>query len=174
MKLDKFIPDIYKKNILEVDYKKLKVKGIKCILFDLDNTLAIIDENKVDKEIQKLLTELKEDFQIIIISNNFRKRIRPICDMINIDFISFAMKPYSRSFNKVLKKYNYNKNQMCLIGDQLITDILGGNLYGITSILVDPLSIKDLKITKVNRFLESIILKKLSNQNKLKRGTYYG
>ena len=35
-----FYPDIYAKNIFEIDYEKLKNKGIKCLVFDLDNTLV--------------------------------------------------------------------------------------------------------------------------------------
>lgn len=173
MSLENFVPNVYKKNVLDINYKKLKSKGIKCIMFDLDNTLAIVDCNLVSKEITELLKKLQKDFKIIIVSNNFKKRIKYICDIIKVDFISFSMKPLSIGFKKVKKKYKYSNEEICMIGDQLMSDILGGNCFGIMTILVEPLSNKDLKITKFNRILEKNIFKKLENKNILKRGIYY-
>ena len=60
---------------------------------------------------------------------------------------------------EIKNKFNYKKEQMCMIGDQLMTDILGANRYGIYTILVDPLGKKDLKVTSINRFFEKKILK---------------
>ena len=67
MNLDKFIPTIYKKNVLNIDYIKLKKDGIKCILFDLDNTLINVKENFFDKKTEKLLMKLYKDFKLIIV-----------------------------------------------------------------------------------------------------------
>jgi len=172
MYLEKFIPTSYKKNVLDIDYKKLKSKGIKYILFDLDNTLASVKDNCFPKEIEKLLVKLSKDFKLIVVSNNFKRRIKPICDIIDIDFISFAMKPFTLKLNKKLTKYNISKEKTCIIGDQLISDILVGNKLETMTILVDPLS-TDLKVTKFNRYLEKQILKKLKLRNALERGNYY-
>lgn len=173
MFLRKFIPDEYKKSILDINYKNLKTKGIKCLLLDLDNTLAVVDKKEFDPLIKEKLKELKKDFKIFIVSNNFRFRIKHFCDMIDADFISFSMKPLSKGFRQIERRYRYKKSEICMIGDQLISDILGGNRFGITTILVDPLSKKDLKITKINRILEKIILKKLEYKGQLERGSYY-
>lgn len=173
MNLNKFVPKIYKKSVLDIDYKKLKEQGIKYLIFDLDNTLAVIDENKVSVKIRELIKKLKKDFKIIVLSNNFKYRIKPICDMIDVTFISFSMKPFSKGLKKVLKMYCLEKKDACIIGDQLVTDILGGNKFGIMTILVDPLSEKDLRITKINRFIERKIIKKINNKNVLERGCYY-
>ena len=173
MNLNKFIPKIYKKSVLDINYKKLKQKGIKCLIFDLDNTLAVIDENKVSIKIEELIKKIKKDFKVIVLSNNFRYRIKPICDMIDVAFIRFSMKPFSIGLKKVLKMYNLEKQNVCIIGDQLVTDILCGNKFGIMTILVDPLSTKDLRITKINRIIEKKIIKKINNKNILERGCYY-
>lgn len=173
MWLNKFIPTAYKESVLDINYKFLRNKGIKCILFDLDNTLALVDHNTVSLEIKELLKKLADDFKIIVISNNFKRRIKYICDTIEVDYISFAMKPSSKGFKKIQRKYGYRQEEICIIGDQLISDILGGNRFGIKTILVEPLSSKELKITKINRVLEKIILKKMESRNILKRGSYY-
>ena len=62
---------------------------------------------------------------------------------------------------------------MCIVGDQLVTDILAGNRFKVYTVLVDPLGEKDLKITSLNRYLENKILKKTARQGTLERGKYY-
>ena len=171
--MDSYIPNIYKKNIFDINYPMLKQKGIRCLIFDLDNTLLLIDKDTVDDRTLALLKKITNDFIVVVLSNNFKKRISKFCEPINIDFISFALKPFPISFNKIRKKYSLNKEEMCIIGDQIMTDILGGNKYGITTILTDPLGEKDLKVTSVNRYLEKKKLKKLAKLNLLERGKYY-
>lgn len=70
-----FKPDIYKKNIFDIDYSKLKKEGIKCLIFDLDNTLGLIDEKKCPSEVKKLIKKLKKDFTVFISSNNTKKEL---------------------------------------------------------------------------------------------------
>ena len=62
---------------------------------------------------------------------------------------------------------------MCIIGDQIITDVLGGNRIGIFTILIEPLESKELKITSINRFLERKIIQKMENLGKFKKGVFY-
>ena len=173
--MNKYIPKIYKKSILDINYNALKEKGIKCILFDLDNTLLEVYKASPKKEFCYLIKKLKKLFRIIVISNNSSsKRVSKVAIELGVDYIKFAMKPFSRGFRKVRKKYKYEKSEMCLIGDQLMTDIMGGNKYGIYTILVDPLAEKELKVTGINRFFERRALKKLAKNNLFKRGEYYG
>ena len=152
--MDNYIPDMYKKSVFDIDYSKLKSIGIKCLVFDLDNTLALIDEEKISPLIKEKLQRLKKDFKIAIISNNTKKRIMKFCDAFDTFFVPFAMKPLGNGFKKVIKKYSLTKKEICIIGDQLMTDVWGGKRFGIYTILVDPLGEKDLKITTLNRFFE--------------------
>lgn len=171
--MKKYIPSMYKKSIFDINYDKLKSIGIKCLIFDLDNTIALIDTKLIPEEVKTLFIKLKKDFNIVIISNNTKNRISMFCDPIDITFVSFALKPLTFGFRKIKNKFNYKKEQMCMIGDQLMTDILGANRYGIHTILVDPLGKKDLKVTSINRFFEKKILKKLTKTGELERGKYY-
>ena len=72
-----------------------------------------------------------------------------------------------------VKQYHYKKTEVCIIGDQLFTDILGGNKAGIITCLVDPLSTKDFIFTKIFRTLEHFTFKKLEKNNILTKGVYY-
>ncbi len=173
--MKKYIPKMYKKSIQDIDYEKLKEQNIKCLMFDLDNTLLKVHKSIPKKETFDLIKKLKKDFKVIIISNNTsKKRLKTAADYLKVDYIKFAMKPFSRGFRKVRSMYNFSKSEMCLIGDQLMTDVLGGNRYGIYTILVDPLSNDELKVTGVNRFFENRKLKKLGKSNLFKKGEYYG
>ena len=172
--MNKYIPKTYKRNILDIDYEKLKKNNIKCLIYDLDNTLLEVHKSIPKKEFCYLIKRLKKDFTILIISNNTsKKRLSKAAKELDVDYIRFAMKPFSRGFRKVTKKYNFAKEEICLIGDQIMTDIIGGNRYGIYTILVDPISNKELKVTGINRFFEKRILKKLAKNNLFKRGEYY-
>ena len=154
-----FRPDMYKKNIFEIDYKKLKKDGIKCLIFDLDNTLGLIEHEKCPEETRKLIKELEKDFLIFISSNNTQQRIDPYLEDLGIKGVAWSLKPSTRSLRKIRKNEKLKKDEMVMIGDQIVTDILAGKRYKIKTILVDPLGKKDLKITGLNRLIENKIVK---------------
>lgn len=171
--MKKLIPNSYYKSIYDINYDKLKKMGIKCLMFDLDNTLALIDEGVPPEKVLKLIKKLNKSFDTYILSNNTHERISKFCEPFAAEFVSFALKPLSRGFKKIAKKKKYQHDEMCVIGDQLMTDILGGNRFGCYTILVDPLSEKDLKWTTLNRFVENLCLKRLKKKQILERGKYY-
>lgn len=168
-----FIPKIYRKNIFDINFIKLKNDGIRCLIFDLDNTLGLISNNRCPDETRELIDKLKNDFIIVISSNNTKKRLLPYMDELKIDGIPWSMKPSIRGLSRIRKKYKLEKNEMCIIGDQMVTDVLAGNRYDIKTILVDPLGKKDLKITSLNRKVESRIIKHYKKKGLFERGKYY-
>lgn len=169
-----FRPNMYKKNIFEIDYNKLKKQGITCLIFDLDNTLGLIEHEKCPLKTKKLLKKLQKDFLILISSNNTKKRIAPYLKDLGIGGVAFSLKPSTKGLRKIKKHYNLNKKEMVMIGDQIVTDILSGNRYKIMTILVDPLGEKDLRITGLNRKIEARIIKYYKKRGMFERGKYYG
>jgi HAD superfamily phosphatase (TIGR01668 family) len=168
-----FVPNGYYKTVYDINYDKLKKKNIKCIMFDLDNTLALIDQGVPPSKVVKFIQKLNKDFDTYIISNNNKARIEKFCSHFDSTFVAFALKPMTKGFRTIQKLGKYKKEEMCMVGDQVMTDILGGNRFGCYTILVDPLGKKDLKITSFNRFLEKIVVKKLTKKGILERGKYY-
>ena len=83
--MDNFYPDMYQKSIYKINYKKLKRNGIKCLLFDLNNTLTSYEDDYPTEKLQEFIYELKKDFKIIIISNAKKDRIRPFKEKLNVD-----------------------------------------------------------------------------------------
>lgn len=164
-----FIPKIYQKDIFSINYKKLKKQGIKLLVFDLDNTIGKNCEKVCNKKTSDLINKLVNNFQIVVASNNNTKRVNKFCQTLNCDAFSWCFKPTSIGIKKIKNKYKISYSKMAIIGDQIVTDIFIGNRLGILTILVDPISEVDFKITGLNRKLEKVINKK----NGLKRGNYY-
>ena len=169
-----FKPKIYKKNIYEIDYDKLKDEGIKCLVFDLDNTLGLISNKSCPDSAKELVKKLQKDFKVVISSNNTKKRLKPYLEELGIEGVPWSLKPSRRGLRKIKAKYKLNKNEMCIIGDQIVTDVLAGNRYKIKTVLVDPLGKKDLKITALNRIIEERIVKYYGKKGIFERGKYYG
>ena len=130
--LKRFIPDIYQESIFTINYKKLKKNGIKCLLFDLDNTISPAKEVVFCEKTKKLFDKLKNDFKIILFSNNFPKRVSKFGNYYDLEIACISLKPFSFKYRYILKKHKLNKNEVACIGDQLLTDINGGNIRDIT------------------------------------------
>lgn len=167
------IPKMYQKSIYTINYQKLKQKKVKCLLFDLDNTCVGYHEKEPTEQLIKLFQKLEKlGFKIIIFSNATRKRLQPF-KKLNVICHPESKKPLSKNFNKILKEYNLKKEEVCIIGDQLYTDIIGGNRVGIITCLVDPLTNGDFILTKIFRTMEGINFNKMTKKGILTKGVYY-
>lgn len=167
------IPKMYQESIYTINYKKLKKKGITCLLFDLDNTCVGYHEKNPTKELKKLFKNLNQlGFRVIIFSNATKTRLVPFNNLEVVCHPS-SKKPLTHNFKKILKKYHYQKEEVCIIGDQLFTDIYGGNKVGIMTCLVNPLTKEDFILTRIFRTMEGRIFKKLNKKGILRKGEYY-
>lgn len=171
--MEKYLPDIYQEDIYKINYDKLKDLGIKCLLFDLDNTIVPFCEKVPRNGTKEFFEKLKnQGFKVVIFSNSPKMRLKTFKEELNIDIYGNARKPSMKNFNKLLKQYKYTENEVAIIGDQIMTDIIGGNKVGITTILIKPVG-KDPIWTKINRIRERRIMKKLRDNNLFKKGKYY-
>jgi len=172
--MNKYIPNMYSKNIYKINYKFLKKKKIKCLLFDLDNTIVPGHVKNAEQKTKDLFDKLKkEGFRVFIFSNSPAPRLKPFKDFLNVEVNSLSLKPFSFSFYKIIKLTGLKKEEIAIIGDQLLTDIIGGNKVGIFTILIDPITIKDQFFTKFNRKKENKILEELKEKNLFIKGKYY-
>ena len=167
------IPTMYQKSIYDINYNKLKDNGIKCLLFDLDNTCVGYHDNNPTKELKELFLNLTNmDFKVILFSNSPSK-ILNYFSTLDIELHPSSKKPFKKSFQGILEKYQYQAKEVYIIGDQLFTDILGANRVGINSCLVDPLTDDDLIFTKISRGGEALVYNEFARKKILKRGKYY-
>lgn len=161
----KCIPHEYHASIFEIPYKTLKEQGIKSLFFDLDNTIIGYDEVSLSNDHVKLIKELQKDFKVVIISNTSYKRVSIALKDIEIPYIWHAKKPLKCGFRKALKMVKSEKDEVIMVGDQLMTDVFGSTRYGIKAILVRSVKRKsDRKITQFNRKIEALVLKKIQKK----------
>lgn len=166
--LKHFLPDQHVKSIFDITPESLKEKGVKGIITDLDNTLVEWDRpNATPKLIEWFDNMRKNEILVTIVSNNNENRVKSFSDPLQIPFIFQARKPMSRAFNKALKQMGLRKEETVVIGDQLLTDVLGGNRSGFHTILVVPVAKTDGFVTKFNRKVERRILDWFRKQGKL-------
>lgn len=172
--MDLFRPDIYQKNIYSINYQALKNAGIKCLIFDLDNTIASREVVIPDSKIMELFYILEDmGFYLAILSNASKNRVAPFKERCNINSAYHSCKPLKRKYLKVMELYHVKDTEIACIGDQLFTDILGANRLQFTSILVNPINNNEFILTKVNRFFEGIVMKKLKRKGLFEKGVYY-
>ncbi|WLR56265.1 YqeG family HAD IIIA-type phosphatase [Mesobacillus subterraneus] len=157
--LKHFLPDQHVKSIFEITPESLKDKGVKGIITDLDNTLVEWDRLLATPKLIEWFDNMrKNEILVTIVSNNNEKRVKSFSDPLHIPFIFQARKPMSRAFHKAVKQMGLRKEETVVIGDQLLTDVLGGNRGGFHTILVVPVAQTDGFVTRFNRRVERRIL----------------
>lgn len=172
--INKYRPDMYYPSFNDINLDLLKDKGIKVILCDLDNTLVPNDvEYPSDIHFEFVKRVEANNFRFVIISNNKEKRVGKFANKLNVEYICDAKKPLKFVFNKVFKKYNVSPSEVVLIGDQIMTDVLGANRCDVTSILIDQIVTRDIFYTRINRIWENIVLKKMLKKQMFEKGSYY-
>ncbi|KIL53400.1 hypothetical protein KP77_03760 [Jeotgalibacillus alimentarius] len=161
-----FLPNEYVDSVFEITPAKLKEQGIKAIITDLDNTLVEWDRKNATPKLIAWLEEMqKEGILVTIVSNNNQLRVEAFSNPIGIPFIYHARKPMGRAFRRAIRDMNVNKDETVVIGDQLMTDVLGGNLNKLYTILVVPVAKTDGFFTKFNRVIEKRLLNFFKRKN---------
>lgn len=157
--LKQFLPNELVKSILDISPEELKARGVKGIITDLDNTLVEWDRPLATPPLIKWFDEIKKhNILVTIVSNNNEERVKAFSDPLEIPFIFRARKPFAVAFHRALSEMGIKKEEAVVIGDQLLTDVLGGNRSGFHTILVVPVAQTDGLWTKFNRLVERRIL----------------
>ncbi len=168
MSLSTYEPDLYVDSIYDLDFNKLKKAGINAYLFDLDNTLVVTDHPESPPELVQLFKTLEaKGIKILILSNNSKKRVAEFSEPLGLPYIGRAFKPFASCYKRALEMLGTSASETAMVGDQRMTDVRGGNLNGLYTILVKSISEKEAGTTKINRFFEGFVVKMLK-----KRGLY--
>jgi HAD superfamily phosphatase (TIGR01668 family) len=161
-------PDMVARSVFDVDLNQLKQKGISGLIMDMDNTLLGWDHNQVSKEIKRWVESAQaKGFAMCITSNGYESRVQQIAMSLGIPAVSGGIKPRKKPFRKALEILKLPPSQVAVIGDQLFTDVLGGNRMDLFTILINPVSQKELKSTQMVRKVESRMIKRLHKKGLL-------
>lgn len=154
-----FLPTFYVPNVRVVDSTICHQLEIQTLLLDIDNTLAVYGSQEPYLGIEKWLDGLRAGgINLIIVSNNRKRRVKKFAERLNLPYIANAKKPFPAVFLKTLRRFDCLPCNGAVVGDQLFTDVLGANLAGIRSILVTNITPESGPFFRLKRRLEKWIL----------------
>ncbi|MHB0999313.1 MAG: YqeG family HAD IIIA-type phosphatase [Armatimonadota bacterium] len=154
-------PGEFVESVTDINVSELKSSGIHALLVDLDNTLVPWQGYNVPSEIISWIKDVNDQgIKICLVSNTFTTgRLNKLSSMLNVEFAVHAQKPRRAGFREALELLKVEAHESVVIGDQIFTDILGGNRLGIHTILVSPMHKREFFGTKISRFFERILLR---------------
>lgn len=155
-----FYPTIYRRRITDITVKDLRALGAQGLLLDIDNTLTTHDNPVLDERVRAWLDEMqKAGFALTVVSNNRDERVRPFAEAIGLSFQARAAKPLSRGYREAARTMGLSPRQCVAVGDQIFTDILGANLAGMKSVLLEPIEFEtQQKFIVFKRRIERVLL----------------
>jgi HAD superfamily phosphatase (TIGR01668 family) len=154
-------PTDYQIKVEDIDLQKLIREGRKNLIIDIEGTI-------VPRKTWELLPEKlnwiqgarEKGFKIVLLSNTFfRKEARKISEAAGAPAIHAAFKPFPRSFRKSLRLLGGTASDSVMVGDQLFTDVLGGNIAGLYTIMVEPIAGEQKLSRKFMKWLEGLFFK---------------
>ena len=167
-KMKKLYPNIYLKKVEDITIETLIKNKIKLLILDVDNTLIDYYKN-LSENIIKWAKEMKgQGIKLYILSNtNNEQKVEKVAQTLQIPYKHFAMKPLKRGFKKIEKETQIQAENIAVVGDQIFTDVLGGNRSGMFTILVEPIdNKKDYWYTAWKRPIENKIKNKIKKETK--------
>jgi len=153
-------PSQMAKSVFHINYDTLWDDGVRGLIFDIDNTLAVFDTPKADDRTKALLKHLtKMGFSICFLSNNGKGRVIAFSEDFDYPHFWKSKKPRLLGLNKALDAMDMDASKVVIIGDQIFTDCFVGRRAGIYTILTRPIALRDEWQVKLKRMPERIVLK---------------
>lgn len=156
---------LYPKEMLnkveEITIQFIQQHKLKALILDVDNTLVDYNKNLSKEKIEWAKNLKGQGVKLYILSNtNKKEKVEKVSNALDIPYLLFAKKPFPKGFLKIQKEFDLKPEQIGVVGDQIFTDVIGGNICKMFTILVEPVDKKDLLITAWKRPIEEIIKQK--------------
>lgn len=166
--LKMFCPDFCFDSITSITVEWLRGQQIERIILDVDNTLLPRDEVQPSEHVLAWLASVRKvGVEIVLLSNNGGGRLQNISAAAQSEAVSWAAKPLPWGFKRALKKFDKQQGKVLVIGDQLLTDVLGAKRMGFKVLWVRSLQGNEFMVTKITRQIEKILVRKLNVQGLL-------
>lgn len=156
----KLLPHLFYPNIFAIDFEALWDQGIRGLIFDLDNTICSYSTPKPDEKTMCFFQNLRQKgFQVWLVSNNNRQRVELFNEELGLQILPQARKPLLGALRRAVKQMDLPLEKIALIGDQIYTDMLGGNRLGVFTVLVEPVEEKENWFFKLKRKMEIPVIR---------------
>ena len=132
-----FLPDLLTDRLTDLTPQLLRQRNVRLVMLDFDNTIVPYTTNTPTEEMERWLKQMAaSEFALCVVSNSRKNRVKIFCEKYGIECITHANKPFSKGIRRCLDRYGIPPQNALLVGDQIYTDTLGGNLCGVQTLLV--------------------------------------
>ena len=157
-----FKPNIKLKKITDIKVSVLNKYGINSLILDVDNTLSTHHGQVLTDGLEEWLDLMRENgIKMTVLSNSNSKRLEPFAKKIGLDYISLGLKPLPFGYWRALRRLKSKRKNTAIVGDQIFTDVLGGNLVGLTTVLLTPIKLETSLRFRSKRKMEALLIKLL-------------
>lgn len=153
-----FKPTYWLKNVLMIDENFLYENNVAAMVLDMDNTLSMHGDPAAEDGVMEWLDKMRGlGVKMRVVSNNNKKRVEPLAEKLGLPFTANGAKPLTFGVNRAVKAMGAKKSETLVIGDQIFTDVMAGNLAGIRTVLVEPFHLEKTWTFRLKRRIESLV-----------------
>lgn len=153
-----FKPTFWLKSVLDIDCDFIEKNNVDALILDMDNTLSMHGDPAAEEGVEEWLDSMRHlGVKMRVVSNNTVKRVAPLAKKLRLNFTAFGLKPLTFGVNRALREMGTDKERTLVVGDQIFTDVMAGNLAGIRTVLVEPFHLEDKWTFKLKRKAESVV-----------------
>ncbi len=162
--IERFFPDLIVDRVQDIDTDMLRVNSVKGLILDIDNTLVPQHMKEADKNAVKWVEHIKQcGFKVCIVSNASRKRVVRFNEKLKVYAVHRASKPGTKALLKAVRHMGIKPEETAMVGDQIFTDVYGGNRLNMFTILVKPIDRREFFFVKLKRLPEKLVHRRLQN-----------
>lgn len=153
-----FKPTFWLKNVLQIDREFLEKHGVSAMVLDMDNTLSMHGDPAAEDGVMEWLDKMRGlGIKMRVVSNNREKRVAPLAAVLGLEYTANGAKPLTFGVNRAVRDMGAKKSETLVIGDQIFTDVMAGNLAGIRTVLVEPFHLEKTWTFRLKRRIESLV-----------------
>ncbi len=157
-----FLPTLAVARVIDITPDLLRAVGVHGLILDVDNTLAEHGSPQPYHGTMEWLHRMSEaGIALVILSNNTQERVAPLARQYGIPFLSMCMKPLPFAYWRGAQLLGLSRKNMAVVGDQVFTDVLGANLSGMRSVLLEPIREEKSLSFRIRRRMEKRIRKRI-------------
>lgn len=151
--------------VTDITPELIRAMDADSILLDVDNTLALHGSQLPFPGTVEWAHRMRgAGIRIILISNNFRRRVEPFAKKYGLPFLSLSLKPFPAAYRRAVRTLGIRREDAVAVGDQIFTDVIGANLAGVKSLLLVPEEEEETLSFRIRRALEKPIRRKLAER----------
>jgi HAD superfamily phosphatase (TIGR01668 family) len=159
--VDTLRPDGHAASLADVAAERLWDVGLRGIILDLDNTCCPYHRPELAAGVAQWVAGARAlGFRVVLLSNNFSERVAAVGAQLGVPVVPNALKPLPFGFLRALRVLGTPRRRTVVIGDQVFTDVLGGKLLGLKTVLTEPIVPHDFPLTRVLRMAERFVYKR--------------